>query len=355
MEAVSKKYSVRDIVDDLTNHIVRNELSPGTLLTPPNKLAVRYQVSPQTINRAVNRLTERGILYRERGRGTFVAKRPAADGYRVGLYFWNTSSEIGLDTFMGRLQHCLQENGFRVNTTFQIPYMKYFDGEYLEKFDVLIIPEGMCNPNTAPLLRQLKIPVITICGESVSEYPFHQVCFDYRPGFFKALEYLERINQHKINVLLPNQETSWIRRDVLVECARKMGFACRVFEAKEKGGSHLHTRQGREMAREYWQSCRDGVFFSVCEFLTFGFIDYMNEQNLIAGKDYKIVSYDNLESRGFQPYGEPIITAITHPQEEMAEETVRLALDVIKNPASSRHAYKIVKVMAHEFTIRKTV
>jgi GntR family transcriptional regulator len=46
---------------------------PGDLISPESELAERYQVSSITIRQALDMLEQEGHIYRQRGRGTFVA------------------------------------------------------------------------------------------------------------------------------------------------------------------------------------------------------------------------------------------------------------------------------------------
>ena len=361
MDVIGKKFSARTIISDLTNYIVSNELRPGTLLQPPGKLAERYMVSTQTVNRALDQMTKRGLVYRERGRGTFVAKRPDTAGLRVSLYLWAASPQFGLNSFTETLMNELNSYGFQINLKMQSSDVGYFKNEHPQASDALIIPAGMCTPKTIPFLRELEIPVIMIFGEKVYELPFHQVSFDYRPGFRKALEYLRKKNHRKLLIASWSGNTTIdIRVEALVECADDMDFEHEFLpELIPSSLPYINTQwrlsYGREIAKYYHQNKLQDVIFSPCGFLTLGIIDYMAEHKLKPGVDYKLISYDNVEKRGITPFGDPIITAISYPQEEMAIETVKLLVNILKHPSSQSYAYNIVRVTPHELVIRKTV
>lgn len=65
--------------------IETGQLPPGTALPPEPAFAERLGVSRQTVNQALNRLAQRGLLTRRRGVGTFVAE-PAIEQPLSGLY-----------------------------------------------------------------------------------------------------------------------------------------------------------------------------------------------------------------------------------------------------------------------------
>ncbi|MFH0966013.1 MAG: GntR family transcriptional regulator, partial [Planctomycetota bacterium] len=63
----------RQIADRLRMAIERGELTPGEKLPGERDLAKRFDVSKDTIRKALAVLTERGLLIRNAPRGTFVA------------------------------------------------------------------------------------------------------------------------------------------------------------------------------------------------------------------------------------------------------------------------------------------
>ncbi|ASB91529.1 GntR family transcriptional regulator [Bacillus sonorensis] len=51
-----------------------NDLKPGDLIPSEREFAEKYEVSRMTVRQAVNNLVNEGILVRQRGKGTFIAK-----------------------------------------------------------------------------------------------------------------------------------------------------------------------------------------------------------------------------------------------------------------------------------------
>ena len=62
---------------DIRQKIMAGEMAVGSQLPPHRELAVQYDVSMITINKALSGLVSEGILHSRVGRGTFVALRPA--------------------------------------------------------------------------------------------------------------------------------------------------------------------------------------------------------------------------------------------------------------------------------------
>ncbi|MGQ9625703.1 MAG: GntR family transcriptional regulator [Anaerolineae bacterium] len=57
----------------LRGNILRREWRPGDMLPPESELTQRFQVSRTTVRQVLDMLVNEGLIYRERGRGTFVA------------------------------------------------------------------------------------------------------------------------------------------------------------------------------------------------------------------------------------------------------------------------------------------
>lgn len=62
----------RQIVFELENKIMAGAFLPGQRFPSIRQLAAKYQVNPNTVQRAVRELKEAGFLITPRGRGTFV-------------------------------------------------------------------------------------------------------------------------------------------------------------------------------------------------------------------------------------------------------------------------------------------
>jgi len=71
----SGKSLYRDICDKLVEYIKYQELDDGDAIPSENELVKLYSVSRITIRKAIHVLTEKGLLYSVRGKGTYVGNK----------------------------------------------------------------------------------------------------------------------------------------------------------------------------------------------------------------------------------------------------------------------------------------
>ncbi|MCL4458490.1 MAG: GntR family transcriptional regulator [Chloroflexi bacterium] len=97
-------YQVREII---RQQIEKGDLLPGARLETEQELTTRFGVSRTTVRQAINDLVKDGLLYRKRGKGTFI-RQPRIEqelsgltGFvedMVALGFQPTARVIGIET-----------------------------------------------------------------------------------------------------------------------------------------------------------------------------------------------------------------------------------------------------------------
>ena len=68
------------VIDSVSDYIENNQLPPGYQLPGEAELCRSYDVSRTVIRQALQELEYKGLIYREKGRGTFVAKPKIHEG-----------------------------------------------------------------------------------------------------------------------------------------------------------------------------------------------------------------------------------------------------------------------------------
>lgn len=80
----------------LRSKLENGEWGPGDRIPTEDELSQRYQISKITVRHAIGRLVDEGLLYRQQGKGTFVAKPKIEQGPLVLMSFSEQMQQWGL-------------------------------------------------------------------------------------------------------------------------------------------------------------------------------------------------------------------------------------------------------------------
>ncbi len=357
-----RKYSEKEIASDLENYLREQRLPANALIAPASRLSQRYNVSAATVNRAIDRLVERKILYRIQGCGTFTARNiDEQKRLRIAIILHDTrndSSNLYWQVAFGNLNIMLQQNVQMSghSCSFYFHRIPFLNSEFVKlpiyEFDAVICQSGHTTKENREFLRRFNIPVIQILGDRINRsIDYHQVVFNFIPGYRKLLTHLREMGHERF--LIAGIEPG--RTEAILQAAEELNIPLDCFEQKSCKGYHLeywHTVESAHGIAEYFLANRDhfSVILSTSDYISRGIIDYLAGHNLVPGEDYAIASYDNFEKHGVMIYGDkPVLTSISHPQEKMAEAAVKLAVTEALEPSGVKH---IIEVPAQELTIR---
>lgn len=73
IDRTSKLPLYHQLYQILRGNILRGEWQPGDMIPPESELVERHQVSRTTVRQVLDILANEGLIYRQQGRGTFVA------------------------------------------------------------------------------------------------------------------------------------------------------------------------------------------------------------------------------------------------------------------------------------------
>lgn len=345
-----KKYSRNDISQILEQEITRNMMQPGIKLPTSVQLAKKYGVSSKTADRAIEKLVRTGLVSRIRGSGSYVTyNRKLQDCPYIAFFYWKqplVTAELNYAAFDYGIELILQEfqksrfrfDSFEENTLDKI-HSRIFNMT-LEKYDVIVIPAGLLEV-AEHLLRNTPAEVILLNDDVVHPGPWHQIVYDYRPGFEKAIRYLLSQGCRKF-FIAGDVDDDLIRCDVCREECLKLGVSeqdISVYRGSNQffPSSILH---GEDCA-EYYIKNRlfDHAILSTSDFLTFGMLSTFYKSDYRPGRNFQIISYDNLESRLAQHNVSLGISSITHPLEMIPRVLTDLLRQLTANPPEGRYYY----------------
>ncbi|EKO1912667.1 GntR family transcriptional regulator [Clostridium botulinum] len=225
MKIVSKKnpvplhFQIKEILQEM---IENEELKPGDAVPTERELCEIQGVSRMTVNKAIMSLVNEGLLYREQGKGTFVAK-PKENKEIAGLKsFSEVMQDKGLKTETRILFFQIKEATKRIksvlnlsddnNKVFEISRLRMSEGEPVA-IETVWIPYNLCSD----MDRQ------TIEGKSL--YETFKNKYNYFPN--KAKQTIEPIilnedecrllNQNENALALMFRRTTYIKDEVPIE------------------------------------------------------------------------------------------------------------------------------------------
>ena len=113
MEQKQLKYS--KLMEDLREKMMSGEIQAGDRLPSENELSAQYQVSRQTVRKALSVLQNEGYIYAEHGRGTFCSERVLHTGHSHNIAVVTTYlSDYIFPRVIGGIDKVLTEQGYSI-------------------------------------------------------------------------------------------------------------------------------------------------------------------------------------------------------------------------------------------------
>lgn len=122
MEKIETKY--QKIKKDIENKINTGEFKSGEKIPSERKLCELYNISRMTARQAVNELVKEGIVYREKGRGTFVSSPNFLQ--RNVKSFTDTLRERGFNPSTNIIEFSTVYNLRDISNIMEVPYETKF-------------------------------------------------------------------------------------------------------------------------------------------------------------------------------------------------------------------------------------
>ena len=355
-----KKIKQQDIASFLEKEIIENQMANGVKLPSATSLAKKFNVSAKTADRALSLLEKKNLIFRKRGAGNFVKNnRPSWKALHVALFCNELKSPEGDDlTHMFPKLVCqkLQEHGIKYDIFVDMLTngTTILNREEFYKYDALLIPAG------AALMAQNELhkynsDIIIFADSKVNKGQWHQVVFDFTPGFKKALEYC--LSKHKKKFFIPtyNNNIFSIRREALLEAASSLGINSKdicIFTA-DLGENYSPENVGKASAQYFIENnLKDHVIITTSDFVTFGMMDVFKEYNYKQNRDFFLISYDNTKDSFGYTNEHFDVNSITHPLQEHADAICEMLENITRKKTKFYQAYFTCAnnlVIRHEF------
>lgn len=331
-----RRMTVGHVAERLRGEIGRQKLTPGTLIHSNRRICELFGVSPMTATRAVNRLVEEGLLHRIKGSGTYIGKSAGTSALKIGIVFHlpslggsrETEVAFGLlrDAVMARLNGCgddvvdLSHNDLRSSSA-ALPVLR--------QLDAAVVAASCVDSDTMRQLDAWGKPVVVVQLDEPRDLPYHQVFPDLYQGFSEAARLFKAADATRVATLGIDVSTSYRRTAIFQRAAESVGMDPASFAAFNApceigdSGRLAGFRTGLKLLKEK----KFDAVFCPSDFVSFGFVDACLEKGVELGKDLLLISYDDFESEGLLPFGEPLLTTVTNPRREIG----RTAADLVRS------------------------
>jgi GntR family transcriptional regulator len=151
-------YQLKEILMELIDN---EELKPGDAIPTERELCEIHGISRMTARKAIVDLATEGVVYREQGKGTFVAEPKIKQQLSQLQSFTEQMGEKGLNTSTNILSFAVKDATKKIcnhlnltdnKTVFEIKRLRYVEGDPIA-FETVWLPFHMCPELTRDLLE----------------------------------------------------------------------------------------------------------------------------------------------------------------------------------------------------------
>jgi DNA-binding LacI/PurR family transcriptional regulator len=331
---------------------IRDNFKPGDLYYSQNALMAEYSVSYATVARALDELRSRGMIYRQHGKGTFVASAaPGAAAPRaaqptsshptgnVGMLVpeWRASFDATpfFKEMLGELTTAAADLDYHVvclSTDLGRPAkLKHFlRGKGVDGL-VVFNPFGL-PPKALDLIRAT-FPVVISEKPTSASMRVSWVDVDNARGMRLGMLHLLESGHERIALLNGDATKHPVyktRLDAYKTCLKE---ARRPFRQELVAGAKKFTTASAAAAMKGLLRGNPDAVFSTNGTLTMGAVEAIHSAKLSVGTDISVVGYDDDTAFALMT---PSITTIRQPIAAFARELVGSLVAEIQNPSAER-------------------
>ena len=303
------KNKVEYVAAELRQKILSGAISPSQRLATSVEIAREYGVSMMTADRALKLLVEEGLIVRTKGQGTRVL--PARKKFTIALLDNKTGSLSRNDqviyeqnTYPIILRECAAR-GMILKHVYSLnsPIGRKADG---------ILTSVNLNPSTLP-----DMPIAYFRDYRMIDRPFIQVVPDLTSVMNDIFRNITDKLDRQYYITMTGTPNIRLFGEKFLMFAKQHGIPSTSMhisiETTNKGltADQIGYNFGKEIPEP-----RNAVIFSTSDFRSAGILRALDERG-VPPEAYDLISCNNWESYGFNPFPTPRMTSIDFRREDM--------------------------------------
>ena len=331
-----KKY--HHIEEDLRSLIFSEEWHTGDKLPSENELAARYEVSRQTIRKALEALEHEGYIYAVHGSGRFISERAihrkASGNIAVVLTYL---SDYIFPKVISGIDSVLSEAGYSI-------ILKHTNNS--RSGEIKCLEELLTKDIDGIIIEPSKSNMYLKHGNLFDRLEEYDIPYLFIQGHYEAM-------QDKVHILMDDEQGAYLLTKHLIETGHKHIFG--IFKSDDSQGQDRHKGYARALSEAQMPYDPDQViwYFTedrkvhpytslknkimqktpidavVCynDQIAVHVIRAIEEAGLTVPGDISVTGYDN--SR-YSTIADLKLTTIVHPQERLGEIAAETLLKMIR-------------------------
>lgn len=337
------------VKEEILRWIITGQYASHQKLPSENEIVKQFDMSRQTIRQALGELEQEGWLYKEQGKGTFVAEqsggaiRNNGTGMTIGLITTYISDYI-FPTIVRGVEASARERGARLllaSTDNEKEKEKQsLESMLREQLTGLIIEptksaEGNPNYSYFLALDSLRIPYVML-NERYSEVDAPCLRVDDELGGYRAAKHLIDLGHRKIAGFFKTDDFQGIRRmKGFVRAFKEQGLSVSSDYILRYNSEEKETLPGQVLDQLLKLDISERPTAIVCynDELAVKMLDIVRQEELQVPEHLSIVGFDDAN---LATATEVKLTTIAHPKTQMGKDAVHMLMKMVEKGISSR-------------------
>lgn len=337
---MEKPMKCTKLVEDLKRQIMSGEIKPGDKISSENVLAREYDISRQTVRKAIDILRNEGFLYAEHGRGTFCSDMIKQEGNsgNIAVVMTYLSDYIFPHIIRG-IDEVLEKEEYSILLKSTHNYRKV-EAKCLEELvkkniDGLIIEPSKSqiafkNHDIFAMLERYKVPFVFVQGvyHGMEDKPY--VLLDDEKGGYMITKYLiEQGHQRIAGVFKADDRQGQNRHKGYVKALQEAGIWYDPSLVVWYHTEDMNTLP-YEMMQEIALREKIDAVVTYNDRIAIDVIRALEEKGFSVPEDISVTGFDDSEfARNFKVP----LTTIKHPQSKIGEAAAELLIKLVKGHA----------------------